>query len=243
MVLGPVRLEKHSRGGLLVWAHPEPDRDYIVASDTAGGGAHGDFSVAVVLEAEKCDLVAAWRERADSHIWGQKCARLASYYNTAMLAFETQPSTHGLAAAESAINFGYTRMYRNRRQDTYTKVWTESIGFHTHAGTKPLIIDRIKMQRDAGSVIPWEDLLYELKQQQWDDRTATNVPKMVSKGHDDCVMAYGIALRVRDDCYRRKLIKEESHEPTTATEHFWARRDRMFAQPQRKPRKPEWRPA
>lgn len=227
----------------MVWAHPEHEHDYIVASDTAGGGAHGDFSVAVVLEAETCDLVAAWRERADSHVWGQKCARLATYYNEAMLAFETQPSTHGLAAAEAAISFGYKRIYRNRRQDTYTKAWTESIGFHTHAGTKPVLIDRIKKQRDAGSVIPWEELLLELKHQQWDDRTATNVPKMVSSGHDDCVMSYAIALRVRDECYARRLVRHIEKGPVTAADHFWARRDKQFesaAKP--KPRR-EWRPA
>lgn len=229
-----VRLEQHSRGGFLAWAHPEPGSQYVVASDTAGGGAHGDFSVAVVLEAETCDLVAAWRERSDSHLWGPKCARLATYYNEAVLAFETQPSTHGLAAAHAAVAYGYGRIYFNQRRDSYLKTLSSSIGFHTHAATKPLIIDRIKKQRDAGSTIPWEDLLLELKEQQWDERSPTGITRMVSRGHDDCVMAYGIALLVRDDCYVRQIIKTEVKPPRDESEAYWRRWEAQVAAPKRR---------
>lgn len=229
----PFRLEPHSRGGCLVWAPPQEGRQYVVASDTAGGGAYGDYSVAIVIEGESCDIVAAWREHSESHIWGPKCARLAQYYNEAMLAFETQPSTHGLAAASEARNYGYGRLYLRRTQDTYTKRWTESLGFHTHASSRPLIIDRIKKARDSGSRIPWDVLLREMKQLQYGDKTSQGVPTTTTRGHDDCVIAYGIGLLVRDDCYNRQLIKTEERTPETFKERFWAAEAKRAAQPKR----------
>lgn len=218
------KLEPNPRGGLSIWAHPIPGRQYVLASDTAGGGATGDFAVAIVLDAETCDIVAGWRERADPHVWGPKCARLAWYYNTAMLAFETQPSTHGLTAATEAKNIGYQRNYHRRRRDSIKKTQTDVLGFHTNSESKPLMIDRIKKALEAKLSIPWEELLRELKDQAWDD-----TGKMTSRKHDDMVDAYGIALMVRDDCYFRQLITAEVKVPQTESERYWAREDQRVA--------------
>lgn len=223
-----MRLEPHARGTLIIWAQPEPGRQYVIATDTAGGGSRDDFAVAIVLDGETCNVVAGLKERCDPHNWGPKCACLGFYYNEAVLAFETAPSAHGLAAATEAKHAGYQRLYHRRRQDTFKKTYTEVVGFHTNAETKPLFISRIKKGLEGDMIVPWEDLLREMKEQHWDDSQ-----KMVSKGHDDMVDALGIALMVRDDCYQRGLIKETVVQPRTESERYWAREKARFERPAR----------
>lgn len=229
MVAIKVRLEAHSRGPLLIWAQPEAGRSYVIGADTAGGGSRGDFAVAVVVDAETCDVVAGWHERCDPHHFGPRCARLGTYYNTAVLAFETQPSTHGLTAATEAKNWGYERLYFRRRRDSIRKTTTDVLGFHTSVETKPMMIDRIKKALESRAVIPWEGLLREMKEQRW-EMTESGTIRMVGakkSTHDDMVDAYGIALMVRDDCYVRQILKQEEPRPITDSERYWHRQDLM----------------
>lgn len=205
---------------------PEPGRQYVIASDTAGGGSRGDAATAVVLDAETTDLVAAMSEKADPHVWGPRCARLGIFYNEGVLAFETEPSRHGLAAATEALRLEYPKLYYRRRRDSWRPGFTDLLGFSTDVGTKPLIISRIKkqIQERPDASCPWKPLLLELKAQHWDDNE-----RMISKGHDDHVMAYGIGLMVRDDCYERGIIQVEARKPMPEHEKFWAREDRLAA--------------
>lgn len=219
-----VHLEPHPRGVLTIWAMPEPGRQYVIVSDTAGGGAGGDKAVVVVLDGETCDLVAGWRELCDPHRWGPKCALLGWFYNEGVLGFETQPSTHGLAAAHEAMSVGYTRMYYRRRRDSYRKTVTDVLGFHTNVETKPLFINRIKKGMESGHGIPWKELLRELKDQYWDDKGT-----MTSNGPDDMVDAYGIGLLIRDDCYSREIIKPPDKPLVTYEDRYWAREERRAA--------------
>ncbi len=213
-----LKLEPHNRGGLFIWEMPVPGRQYVVSSDTAGGGAKGDPAVAIVLDAERCDIVAVWRELMDPHRWGPRCALLGWMYNEAMLGFETQPSTHGLTAATEALNYGYVRMYYRRRRDSGRRAPTDVLGFHTNVETKPLFINRIKQSMELGHSIPSRELLKELRAQYWDEKG-----QMASTGHDDMVDAYGIGLLIRDDCYARELIKPEVKMAVTFEDRYWAR--------------------
>lgn len=216
--------QHHPRGGLQIWSLPEIGKQYVVVSDTGGGGSRADHAVAVVLDAESCNMVGIWRERCDPHQWGPKCALLAEYYNEAVLGFETLPSTHGLAAAIEAEKT-YSRMYRRRRYDSIRKGNTDELGFHTNVGTKPLFLNRIKSGMEAWTqssgdshAILSRELIAELRNQSRDEK---NNP--VSNGTDDIVAAWGIALMVRDDCYAREIIRVRNPEPQTDSERYWAR--------------------
>lgn len=219
-ILDQIILEPHPRGVLTIWAHPEPGRDYILASDTAGGGSRSDAAVIVVLDGETGDLVAGWRERCDPHNWGPRCAWLAWYYNEGMLGFETQPSTHGLAAATEARNFGYSRLYYRVQRDTYRKTQTEILGFHNHVHSKGILISEIKKALAAGMGVPWRELIAEMRCQYWGENE-----KMASTRTDDMVDAYGIALVIRQDCYTRQLIRLPERKPMTETERYWAKEE------------------
>jgi hypothetical protein len=231
-----LRLEPHPRGTLLSWAQPEPDRQYVIASDTAGGGSRADHAAAIVLDGETCRVVAAMHARADPHVWGPRCARLGWFYNEAVLAFETLPSAHGLAAAVEAKNLGYPNLYFRRRNDTYGRPPTDQLGFHTNVETKPLVIARIKKQMDLEDCdIPWVDLLEEMDEQFWDDNE-----RMVSEGHDDRTMTYGIALVVRDDCYFRGILKPPEKKALTYTDRYWNEQEARMARKKPQRRIPTW---
>jgi hypothetical protein len=129
-----------------------------------------------------------------------------------------------------AINKGYKKIYKRQRQDTISKQVSEVLGWHTNSTTKPLLIDRIKRALDEGAHIPDEELLYELRDQRWNGKG-----EMESRGHDDMVIAYGIALAVRDQSWTRGLLRPEPVVPRTESERYWAAYDkRLTAKPKKR---------
>lgn len=216
------RLSTSARGALQVWTEPQPGRDYIIGSDTAGGGPSGDFSVAVVLDAETTALVAMWRDRISPIPWARACCRLGWYYEEALLAFETGPSAHGLAACHAAIAHGYHRIYKQQNLRRADMPQGEQLGWPTNATTKPIMIARVQEAIDQGIDIPSEDVLRELSEQRYDENK-----KVVPEKHDDMLMALAIALCVRDRAFTAGHVR--THKPQVVlseTERFWAERDR-----------------
>jgi len=223
-----VRFERQRSGGVSVWKEPEPLKQYVIAADAAGGGEHGDFAAACVIEAETCDLVATFRSKIDPHRFGPLAARLAWYYGEALLAFETYPSAHGYTAALEAQHYGYKRLYRRHREDIGFRQIGDILGFHTNSTTKPQLIDRIKKALEEGCKIPSRDLMLEIKSKSWDE-----TGDLSDRGHDDLLMAYAIALRVRDQAYTRGLLREKAPELNSWEDRYWAARRQRFdrAQP------------
>ena len=163
------KLAPSNRGSLEVWAVPEPGREYVIGSDTAGGGSQGDYSVACVIDAETCDLVAMWRDKVPPIPWGRAASRLAWYFNEAYLAFETGPSSHGLAACHAAIACGYRRIFKRQNVSRADMPTGEQLGWPTNSTTKPLMIARVQEAVDQELKIPSEALLRELLEQHYDD--------------------------------------------------------------------------
>lgn len=229
---GPaLELEASPRSGLCIWQRPDPARKYVIGVDTAGGLAKGDFAVAVVIEGESCAVVATWRERDDPNVWGPKCAFLGWYYNEAVLAIETYPSAHGMTCAREAQHAGYTRLYRRTPQDMLGRVMTEKIGWHTDGTSKPQLIDRVKRalqdaEKDGTTPILDPVMLDELHEQHWNEKG-----EMESSSHDDMVVAFGIALMVRDQCWRKGELRVEVSPPNSEEGRFWASREKLISTP------------
>lgn len=201
MRLHTYRLEVNHQGGLRIWQQPLPDAQYIVGADTAGGGASGDFATACVIEAYSQDLVAVYQKRDRPVQWGRKCAKLAQYYNEALLAIETGASAHGLSAITAATGCGYQNIYRAQRATSASLDMTECLGWRTDNNTKPKLINTAKEALFTRKVIDSRELLLEMRSQQWEAGPNNDKWKMVSREHDDLVMAYAIALQVREQTY------------------------------------------
>jgi hypothetical protein len=226
------RLAPSNRGTLNVWQVPIPGRDVIIGSDTAGGGASGDYSVACVIDAETCALLALWRDHLSPMPWGRAVARLGWYYNEGFLAFETGVSSHGLAACHAAIAAGYRRIFKTQNVRRADMPQSEQLGWPTNSTTKPLMIARVQEALEQNLDIPSEDLLRELSEQRYAD-TGT-VRKVVPEKHDDMMMAYAVALCVRDRAWtaglvhaaKANVVMDESARYWAAAEEKWKRRQR-----------------
>ena len=220
------RLSPSADGGLKVWHPPAPGRQYVVGVDSSGGGPDGDWAAAVVLDAETCGVAAIWREHRAAIPWGRSCARLGWYYLSGLLAFETFPSAHGLSACHAAIGVGYPRIFRHRLYTRAAHDTTEDLGWKTNSITKPQMIDRVKLALDDGCDIPSLELIEELRGQRFDrvkaGMTRNGAPKMVAEKHDDLVMAYAVALMVRDCAWIAGQLRVEKPGPRTDSERFWA---------------------
>lgn len=215
------RLVETRYGSTYVWSPPNPERAYIIAVDAAGGGANGDYACAAVIDSETCALVAAVHDRCAPIPFGRRIARLAWYYNEALLAFETYPSGHGLSACHSAIHYGYQRMYKRRNQSTSSKDMSEELGWHTSVRTKDMMIGRITEAVQSGYDMPFLILIEQLLAQRYDENG-----KIVCQGHDDMMDAYAIGLLVRDEAWRRGLVVKPKPPPLDETARFWEAWDR-----------------
>lgn len=223
------RLSPRADGPLKIWRQPEPRRQYVIGADSSGGGPEGDWAVAIVLDAESCAVVAKWREHRAAIPWGRCLARLGWHFNTGLLAPESFPSAHGLSSCHAAVGVGYPRLFRHRMYNRASRDSTDDLGWHTNSVTKPQMIDRVKLALDDGCEIPDLELLEELKGQRYDrvkpGMTRQGAPKMVAEKHDDQVMAYAVALMVRDTAWVAGQLRTEKAPPQNETERFWARRE------------------
>lgn len=217
-------------GALSIWKQPESGRKYVLGADCAGGKSGSDYAACVVVDAEDCAVVARWRERENAEPWGRKCASLAWHFNEAVLAFETYPSAHGVSACHAAMALAYPNIYRHIKNATFPRKATEDLGWRTDSITKPQMLDRITRALADDCDIPDEQLLLELRDQSRGDKPG----ELVSSGHDDMVIAYSIALCVRDYCWQRGELRIEPKKPTTFEEMYEAQEERRMKAEERR---------
>lgn len=133
---------------LTVWELPYPDHVYVAGADVAEGlPPRGDYSHVGILDVTD---FANRRQVAEWHGWmspgnfGLLCARLAAWYNRALLAIER--NNHGHAAIRAArIEAGYWPMYRHSdvMDRTSNAVGQPGrLGFPTTPGTRLALLDR-----------------------------------------------------------------------------------------------------
>lgn len=179
-------------------------------------------------------LVAMWRERSGPIAWGRKSSRLSWYYNEALLAFETGCSPHGNSACHAAIAYGYQRIYKRERHNVATRDETELLGWRTDVQTKPMMVDRVRETLEVGwnakdaSYLPSEIIARELKEQSFDENE-----RIVCERHDDMMIAFSIALMVRDRAYTKGLLRREKEKAKSEHERYWENAERKLKLAQR----------
>lgn len=232
MVAIRYREDSQSDGGLRIWEQPREGAQYTIGVDCAGGGAAGDNATAVVIENQSCDLVALYSKRADARPWGVKAALLGWKYNEALLAFETWPSTFGLAACQHAKDYGYGNLFTAQRMQIASLDPSANLGWRTDSTTKPLLIERIKLALLDRHVIPSRELVEELGKRQWvgdRNKIVADQFKFGGAGHDDLVIAYGIALCVRDLRWSQPPDYAPKPAPKRESELIWDQHEAEMA--------------
>lgn len=207
-------------GGMEIWSMPPADDGecsekiadrYVVAVDVGGRSAKADWSVITVIDrGPMADggiprIAAQWRGHCDWDLLAWRAARIAQFYQQALLiiesnSLESREPTRLVDGAElpfilCQIKDAYPNLYARRGGIENMRQGQElKLGFHTNAATKPMVIATlIRMIREG---------LYEEKSHAAIDEFLTYERRpngsygAIAGAHDDILMTRAIGLHV-----------------------------------------------
>ena len=192
-----------STGCLSIWSDRVRGASYVAAVDVGGRSRTSDWSVIAVVrtDGEMPEVVAQWRGHTDHDLLTWAAARIAAYYNRALLVFESNTLESADRPGSDAPEQGayilhtlydhYPNLYMRQSPDGSGPARP---GFHTNRQTKQMIITELIAAVRDGSYV------------ERDHHTADemNVYQLMPNGsycarrgyHDDCIMTRAIALHV-----------------------------------------------
>jgi hypothetical protein len=183
-------LEVKENGRLAVWMPPREGFEYVIGVDPAGGGVKGDYSCAQVIDRTTALQCAELHGHFTHKDLARRLVELAESYNRAIIAVER--NNHGAGVLAHLERMEYPFIYAE-------KGWN---GWNTTAVSRPKMIERLvaAMMEEPGlfgSVRLWNECRTFV-------RTANGRPEAAPGAHDDCVIAMGIALAVREEWAGKK---------------------------------------
>lgn len=215
-----VRFNESGHGALSVWADREVFRDecvtdrYLVVVDIGGRSRGADWTVIAVFDrlrmagGGKPEIVAQWRGHTDFDLLAWNAARIARYYDNALLVIESNTlETHDpLRSGESEQSSFLLNRLRDAYPNLYARKQSEEeirqgapvkYGFHTNVSTKPMVIsmlvqairEGLYVERDENCLT--EYLVYEQRQ--------NGSYGALPGHHDDILMTRAIGLHI---CFR-----------------------------------------
>jgi Terminase RNaseH-like domain len=195
-------LEMQDNGRLAIWLPPRPGVEYVVGVDPAGGGVNGDYSCAQVIDRKLGMQCAEMHGHFTLRELARKLVELGKEYNSALMAVER--NNHGAGVLAHLERLSYPTIYEE-------KGWN---GWNTTAASRPAMIETLM------AVMMEKPELFR-SARLWNEcrtfvRTANGRPEAAPGSHDDCVMAMGIALAVREAEAGKKAGQPSavSHQPS-----------------------------
>lgn len=212
-----VRFNPSGSGGLMVWRDREILREervsdrYLVVVDIGGRSVLSDWSVIVVFDrvgmcaGGKPEVVAQWRGHLDFDLLAWKAARIAAYYDNALLVIESNTlETHdAFRSVESDQSSFILNRLRNAYPNLYARRQSEvdiregapvKYGFHTNVSTKPMIISSLVQIIREGMYVERDEqclseyLVYE--------KNRSGAYAALPGHHDDILMTRAIGLHI-----------------------------------------------
>lgn len=177
-------------GFIKIYEKPKEGYPYVIGADTAGNGS--DSFVAQVINNTTGRQVAILRHTFDEDLFARQLYALGHYYNTALVAVETNFSTYPVLMLEK---WRYPKLYVRESVDEYTHKPKTSFGFQTNLKTRPLAISTlVKAIREDVTLVCDRTTIEEMLTFVRDESFR---PEAEEGAHDDCVMALAIAHLVR----------------------------------------------
>jgi hypothetical protein len=186
---------------LWVWESADYSRDYMVVADVARGDGK-DFSTFHVIDIANSVQVAEYKGQIGTKEFGHLLVGIATEYNNAMLVIEN--ANIGWATIQVAIDRQYANLYYSQRSgeatvDSYFDKYQDHskmvAGFTMSSKTRPMVIGKFQEYiSDRSVTIQSKRLVEEMKVFIWKNGRA----EAQTGYNDDLVMAFGIALYVRD---------------------------------------------
>ena len=199
-------LEKRGVGQeFWIWDYADYSRDYMVVADVARGDSR-DYSAFHILDVESLKQVASFKGQLGTTEYGNMLVSVATEWNNALLVIEN--ANIGWAVIQVAIDRAYPNLYYTYKNEGYQdpdvyyqkgydmKDKSQMVpGFTTSARTRPLLISKLEtLMRERSPIIKDTRLIQELFTFIWNG----SKPEAQSGYNDDLVMAWAIALWVRD---------------------------------------------
>lgn len=192
ITLSDIKFVPSANGAIKIYRDVDKRIPYVIGGDTAGDGS--DQFTGQVLDNITGEQVAVLRQSYNEDLYARQIHCLGLYYNKALVAIESNFSTHPIKELE---RLGYPNQYIREIPDTYDHTLRSSWGFNTNSKTRPLLIaDLVKAFREDSTIVSDYNTLSEML-------TFVRNPKKnmraeaESGAHDDLVMALGIAHQAR----------------------------------------------
>ena len=186
---------------LWVWESADYSRNYMVVADVSRGDGK-DYSACHVIDIETNTQVAEYKGQLGTKEYGHLLVGLATEYNEAMLVIEN--ANIGWATIQVVIDRAYPNLYYSQKSDQanvnsyFDKYQDHSkmvAGFTMSSRTRPMTIGKFQEYiSDKGVTIQSKRLIEEMKTFIW----RNGRPEAQSGYNDDLVMAFSIAMYVRD---------------------------------------------
>jgi hypothetical protein len=177
-------LEMRRGGALQIWFPPLARKEYLVAVDTAGGGADGDFAAVQVIELGSGLQCAELQQRLGTLELAKVAAELAREYGGALIAVERNNHGAGVLAYLDSVE---------RHAQVYEQAGVA--GWLTTAGSKPGMVSRM------GALLVESPGMFFSRRLLGECRTfvssAGGRTGAANGAHDDCLMAMAIGQAVR----------------------------------------------
>lgn len=190
------------RSGLFqIWKHPSDKGHYVIGADVAMGMSKesGDFSVAIVLDVDSCEVVAMFRARIEQEYYAGFLDLLGRYYNKAWIAVERN-AVAGVVIENLKVTYPW--LYRQRvTGETFFDRTRVEIGFWTSAQSKPRLIANLRRaisDPQHPMAIPSKTILDELANYEQDSRGRLRAS---GNHHDDCVMSLALAVEAMNNTH------------------------------------------
>lgn len=218
-------------GGLKVWSLPPEIKicteRYLVVVDVGGRSPKADWSVICVfdrlpvLHGGKPEVCAQWRGHCDADRLAWNAARIAKFYDNALLVIEsntleTKEGERNLDGDQSPyiltqIKEAYPNLYvRSGSAESLRNGYTGKLGFHTNTNTKPMVISTlIRCIRDGIYTERCEEALDEMLTY---ERRPNGSFGALPGSHDDILMtrAIGLHILLHEMDFPRKLNQSNS---------------------------------
>ena len=180
------------RGGALqIWLPPVKGKEYVVAVDSAGGGADGDFAAVQVIERASGLQCAELQQRLGTLELARVSAELAREYGGALIAVERNNHGSGVLAYLDSV-------------EKYARVFEQGggPGWLTTAGSKPGMVSRM------GALLVESPEMFYSRRLLEECRTFVTMTGgrtgATNGAHDDCLMAMAIGQAVRAELAGRR---------------------------------------
>lgn len=227
-----LRFNPSANGMLRIWRDRELPQEgtrcanrYLVVVDIGGRGAKADWSVIAVFDrmgmarGEPPEIVAQWRGHTDIDLLAWNAARIAAYYDDALLVIESNTlDTHDpdrMTDGDQShyilnqIRRVYPNLYARRQSEEAVRQGAPTrYGFHTNTSTKPMVItglikavrEGLYVERDSRCLDEFE--VYEQR--------PNGSYGALSGYHDDMLMTRAIGLHV---CFTEMELPRTAVQP------------------------------